>query len=391
MNIPQMTLQGLTCYNRSKAYVGFTLFCPLSGKAAVWLIDMEGRFVHQWMMPYRPGAYGRLLPNGNLLYECRILGGPLDVFGGSAAKIIEVDWGGNTVWEYSDVWLSHDFYPMSNGNIMVIRWAPMPENVSRKVRGGLPGTEYDGVMYGDCLREITRDGEVAWEWIGYEHMDPVLDVLCPLCTRSRWANANSVFVLDNGDVLVCFRHTNTLVIIDKETGEIKWRWGPGDIAHAHDAQILDNGNILVFDNGVHRSFPGPGDNVPSYSRVLELDPDKKEIAWEYKDEVPMNFYSWACGGCQRLPNGNTLICESFAGRIFEVTAAGEIVWEYVVPFYDKHPSFGVSNIIFRAYRYGPDYPGLQGKSLIPGNIDVILRQKPLQEEAVQERLNRLGY
>jgi hypothetical protein len=31
---------------------------------------------------------------------------------------------------------------------------------------------------------------------------------------------------------------------------------------------------------------------------------------------------------QRLPNGNTLICEADFGRLFEVTAQGELVWEY---------------------------------------------------------------
>ena len=34
-------------------------------------------------------------------------------------------------------------------------------------------------------------------------------------------------------------------------------------------------------------------------------------------------------GAQRLPNGNTLITESDAGRVFEVTEGGDIVWEFV--------------------------------------------------------------
>ena len=374
MNIARTSLQGLTCYNRSKAYDGFTIFSPVSGKGDVWLVDMVGRFVHQWKMPYRPGAYGKLLPNGNLLYGCRILGGPLDDFGGSAAKIIEADWDGNIVWEYDDPYLSHDFFRMKNGNTMVIYWASIPEEIAKKVRGGLPGTEREGVMWGDCLKEISPDGKVIWQWMGYEHMDSEIDILCPLCGRQRWANANSVFVLDNGDVLLSFRFINTIVIIDRKTGEIKWRWGPGEIAHSHDAQVLDNGNILVFDNGLHRNTPCDG--VGAYSRIVELNPSTKEIVWEYKDEAPFFFFSFACSGCQRLPNGNTLICEALMGRIFEVTPYGETVWEYVVPFYSKHPSFGVTNFIFRAYRYGPDYPGLKGKTLDPDRVELTLREKP---------------
>jgi len=48
-------------------------------------------------MPYSPGAHGIFLPSGNLLYLCRIVGEPLDDFGSSAAKLIEVDWDGNIV------------------------------------------------------------------------------------------------------------------------------------------------------------------------------------------------------------------------------------------------------------------------------------------------------
>ena len=33
-------------------------------------------------------------------------------------------------------------------------------------------------------------------------------------------------------------------------------------------------------------------------------------------------------GAQRLPNGNTLICDSVSGTIFEVTLKDEIVWKY---------------------------------------------------------------
>ena len=75
------------------------------GPGDVWLINMQGKFVHHWRMPYPPGAFGKLLPSGNLLYLCRIPGGPLDDFGGSATKLIEVDWNANIVWEYDDVYI----------------------------------------------------------------------------------------------------------------------------------------------------------------------------------------------------------------------------------------------------------------------------------------------
>jgi hypothetical protein len=46
-------------------------------------------------------------------------------------------------------------------------------------------------------------------------------------------------------------------------------------------------------------------------------------------------------------------CESDFGRIFEVTAQGELVWEYVNPYFNEGPN-GLNNRVFRAYRYSAD-------------------------------------
>jgi hypothetical protein len=65
----------------------------------------------------------------------------------------------------------------------------------------------------------------------------------------------------------------------------------------------------------------------------------------------MNFFSSYISGVQRLPNGNTLICEGLTGRIFEVTPSGDVVWEYTSPHFFDAPVFGHTNAVFRAKRY----------------------------------------
>ncbi len=50
------------------------------------------------------------------------------------------------------------------------------------------------------------------------------------------------------------------------------------------------------------------------------------------------FYSPRISNAQRLPNGNTLICEGDFGRLFEVTRDGELVWEYVNPYFGEGPT-----------------------------------------------------
>ena len=67
------------------------------------------------------------------------------------------------------------------------------------------------------------------------------------------------------------------------------------------------------------------------------------------------------GSAQRLPNGNTLVCESAFGRLIEVTPSGQQCWEYVCPYFAYYPEkaakdfFPVeSNALFRAYKYAPE-------------------------------------
>lgn len=159
-------------------------------------------------------------------------------------------------------------------------------------------------------------------------------------------------------------HLNELWIIDHSTttaqagsesggrrghgGALLWRWGnPRNYGAggAADQRLFGQHNpswlpgsaprLLVFDNGGDR----PGDD---YSEVLELalpfddahgftreagQPfGPAQPAWSYAD--PGTFFSGFISGAQRLPNGDTLICSGAPGRVFEVTPAGHVVWDW---------------------------------------------------------------
>jgi len=375
----------VTYYVPDRAYNGYTLFTPMGGSTA-WLIDMQGRPVHCWEMAYPSTAYGLLLPNGNLIYSGADLAGPRTEGSRFTAVIVEADWDSNTVWEYRATNQHHDFSRMYNGNTMILRSARVPAEIAARVKGGLPGTGERG-MGTDSFQEITPDGKVAWEWLAYEHLDPEIDILCPICNRGAWTHTNSCFGLPNGDILTTFHHLDTVGIIDRKTGDIKWRWGMGEIAHPHNPTMLDNGNVMVFDNGQHRKG-----TVISYSRVVEVNPNTGEIEWEYMSDPPNSFYSSVGSGAQRLPNGNTLISAQTQGRFFEVTPEKEKVWEYINPFYfeDKAPTaLGLCNQACRVYRYGPDYEGLKGRELNPDKVEWTLREMPMwKERAAQEHRGR---
>jgi len=67
----------------------------------------------------------------------------------------------------------------------------------------------------------------------------------------------------------------------------------------------------------------------------------------------------------------------------------------VNPLYFKGsegPFLGWNNPVFRAYRYSPDFAGLEGKTLNPDRFELTLREKPFWKEEAEERRRRhLGY
>jgi hypothetical protein len=79
-----------------------------------------------------------------------------------------------------------------------------------------------------------------------------------------------------------------------------------------------------------------------------------QLSWQYISNPASVFYSGHISGTQRLPNGNTLICEGDEGVFFEVTPDGKTVWSYVNTFPDSF-----NNHVFKIHRYGFDYPGVQ--------------------------------
>ena len=171
-----------------------------------------------------------------------------------------------------------------------------------------------------------------------------------MSTRKEFAHCNSCAELSDGNIILSFRRISTLMVIEKRSKRVKWFQRDDAWGQQHDAEMLPNGNILFFANGIH--VPGGVFN----SRVIELNPNTGEEVWSYQGSPVWSFFSPNISGAQRLVSGNTLICEGLNGRIFEVTTEGQIVWEYVSPWFGNHHPTGPSNAVFRAYRYDVESP-----------------------------------
>ncbi|MBO33655.1 MAG: aryl sulfotransferase [Rhodospirillaceae bacterium] len=345
---------GLTCHDKERATPGFTLFAPIHTETAK-IINMEGGTVQQWDLERGGVNLCRLLDNGNLIISELSEDGPI-IPAGKGGLLREYDWDGNIVWEHHDPNQHHDFRRLPNGNTVYIAWNQLDDETAKKVKGGMPGTEYeygDGGIFEDVLREVDPDGNIVWEWHTSD-LDMNKYEICPLCRRHEWAHANTCSVLPNGDIMVSYRVLNLLIIVDRQTGKVKWEHHDNDLGHQHDCHMLDNGNVLVFCNGFHG---GP----KFFSTILEFDAETRETIWDYQAHPSLSFYSPHISGMQRLSSGNTLICEGGKGCLFEVTPEGETVWEFVNDIFGPNPLHGRMNWVFRATRYAPDDPRLKGR------------------------------
>jgi len=141
-----------------------------------------------------------------------------------------------------------------------------------------------------------------------------------------------------GDLLISIRQLNIIAIIDHSTKQLIWTWGENDLRKQHHPSLLDNGNILIFDN---QGADG------RRSRIVELNPITEKIEWTYDSD---KFFSFSRGGNQRLPNGNTLVTESDKGRVFEITPDGKVVWE----FWNPEINDDKRAVIYRMMRLDPE-------------------------------------
>ena len=97
----------------------------------------------------------------------------------------------------------------------------------------------------------------------------------------------------------------------------------------------------------------------------------RQVVGIYYSMANQGMFSHLDSSAQRLANGSTLICDSTEGHVFEVTAAGDVVWEYINPVTAagissyKRDGWPMENAVFAACRLSTNHPALTGRTLVP--------------------------
>ena len=333
----------------------------------------------------------------------------------------------------------HDIAPLPNGNVLILAWEYRSGDEAIAA-GRDSASMDENELWPEHIVEIepvgSDAGNIVWEWHVWDHLiqdndstkgnfgvvaehPELIDINFVRDNRADWLHANAIdYNPDLDQIILTIPFWNEFWVIDHSTtsaeaafhsggrsgkgGDILYRWGNPQTYRAgnaadqkfytfHDAHWIKpgypgEGNIMVFHNGrgrpagnfstVEEIIP-PVDNLGNYvvpDSGRAFGPEESQIV--YRANPSTDFYSSFISGSQRLPNGNTLICDGAHGTFFEVNQSQEIVWKYISPVTDMGrltqgdiiPLFGnrgLQNAAFRVSRYAPDYPGLTDKDLTP--------------------------
>jgi len=342
--------QGVTVHDSVRAWAGYNLIVSGHGPG-VLLLDMEGEVVHEWYTHFDqlavwPGSEdvdmemqfwtrAMAMPDSGLIALIENLG------------IARLDKESDTVWVSGYIQPHHDFDVGPDDSIYAIC---KEVYVDEDYNSDAPIVdELVGVLSpeGELVRTINiRHALAASRYAPVlRRMPPEGDILHANTLEYIQGDfSGSIAPLREGTLLLSLRTIDLVCALDPQTEEVYW--AESDLWYKqHQPTMLENGNMLVFDNRGFRQD----------SRVLEIDPATREVAWSYRGggDQP-HFFSVGRGSNQRLPNGNTLIIESNQGRALEVTREGEIVWEWISP-YRAGDNRELIATLFEIVRYPPGY------------------------------------
>ena len=243
---------------------------------------------------------------------------------------------------------AHDFKLLSNGNALLFGYDLQPMDLTEF--GGYP----NALVAGAVVQELDREKNVIFQWRSWDHY-AFSDTYFKRITNSAFdpVHINSITQSNDGHILVTSNGLQELTKINRQTGEIIWRFGGKNNQFSyvnenaeftgglHNVSQLENGHVTFFDNP-----QTPTGNARAVEYNLDEENLTATLVWEYVPEPAV--HGFRRGSVQRLPNGNTIIGWGSASdadslAVTEVTPDNQIVFQ----LYFEHE--GLSS--YRAFRF----------------------------------------
>ncbi|MDB2657571.1 arylsulfotransferase family protein, partial [Crocinitomicaceae bacterium] len=221
----------------------------------------------------------------------------------------------NTIGHAEDM---HDFQRAANGNwLLSVRFMDTMD-LSAYTFDGVQGSAQT-IIRGYGVQEIDPQGNLVFEWNSNDHMHPTetYDFYGYNVNDFDYCHGNAIEEDDDGNLLFSMRHTNSVIKVDRTTGDIIWRLGgqlsdftfpnSSGFSAQHDIRRLSNGNYSIYNN----------DNMgPQISTAHEylLDTVSWTATQDYNYAHPDGNYHRSMGSYRRLDNDYKVIGWGFSYR-----------------------------------------------------------------------------
>ena len=391
--IPTSFTENVEVYNEELVHKGYVL-AVYGNNDTSYLLDKGGNIIKEWPFDSNTGNDVELLTNGKLIGIFKIDNPPFTFGGyGGVIKILNID--GVVEWEYTfDTSLGlahHDVEMLPNGNVLFLVWEEV-DNITAQNNGAITTNN----IYPEALIEVNpKTNNIEWEWHSKDHFiqdtntnalnfgnvsenPQLIDINYNVVPNGDIMHANGINYDPNKDVIyLSVNFYDEVWVIDHSTtstqaalhtggnynkgGDLLYRFGNPEayknsfgtrlFYNNHTPELLKNdvpgaGNFLIYNNGNNNSQSIVYElEIPDSFNLLPNSNNEPPVVWSFSNP---DLHYQRVSGADRLPNGNTLICEGDYG-FWEVTIDGEIVWKYATLSLD---------ILWRGYGFSGNNDGI---------------------------------
>ncbi|ADQ67276.1 Arylsulfotransferase (ASST) [Halogeometricum borinquense DSM 11551] len=160
-------------------------------------------------------------------------------------------------------------------------------------------------------------GTIVWKWRAEQSFPRNGGGAYPY----DWTHINDVELLDDGRIMASLRNQDQVVFLNRSGLEESWTLGGEDEFETIYEQ--HNPDYIPTKMGGPAVIVADSEN----NRIVEFQRSEGEWveSWTWQDRT----MSWP-RDADRLPNGNTLVTDTAAGRVIDLNTDGEIVWSYEI-------------------------------------------------------------
>jgi len=372
-------LLGFVKTSYSQQWNGLTLYSN-SGSTLGYLIDTNSTVVKTWTFTGGNTGYSTHMTPGGDIYRSVANTGNVLTGGGMTGKIQKYNYSGTLLWDYtyssSTYCLHHDHCPLPNGNILVICYeVKTPTEVSNA------GATMSITVWSEKIMELKPTGlntaAVVWQWNLWDHLvqnvnsskanyqtsitdnPQLLNINYNL--KKDWLHMNGIDYNPFLDQIVVSSHNlNQWFIIDHSTttaeaaghtggnsgkgGDFLYRYGnpasyavntPTVLNVTHDAHWIPEGypNEGFLAGLNNKAVTSPANktsvdqiSVPRVNYNYTITPGSAYTPTNYINRHLSTGYTSNMGSSDQFPNGNQMVCLATAGTIYEIDAAGNVLW-----------------------------------------------------------------